>query len=354
MPNNSIENNIVLVGGRYNIHEKVKDDNLVSIVDVLDRVNKKTKFLLIYGSNGADSRYIDPVVIEITDTTLNKIYYHQNAFTEPTKLVFTNLTSVTGTVYFHQNTNLVEVDFPKLVSTEDYLYFSGNKSLEIINAPNLTSIKNYIFVEGHSALQELNVCNLEEIVGGRPYYYIDGNNAIIDETPFCFSQGPPENIEIDNATVKENEDLNTLIGTLSAFSNYEFGSLKYFVNGVDFVIDGNQLLTKTPLDFESKSEYNVKISVINQLGEKTERNITIKVLDEADESLTTIEILDSTLENVYYHKDETFITPTKLVFPNLTSVQGYVYFHENINLENKRNSENNFSCFPEIKTEVGP
>jgi len=44
-------NNIVLVGGRYNIHEKVKDDNLVSIVDVLDRVNKKTKFLLIYGSN---------------------------------------------------------------------------------------------------------------------------------------------------------------------------------------------------------------------------------------------------------------------------------------------------------------
>lgn len=39
----------VLVGGRYDIHEKEKDTGLVSIVDVLDKVSKKTKFLLIYG-----------------------------------------------------------------------------------------------------------------------------------------------------------------------------------------------------------------------------------------------------------------------------------------------------------------
>lgn len=42
--------NIALAGGRYDIHEKVKDEGLVSIVDVLDKVNKETKFLLIYGT----------------------------------------------------------------------------------------------------------------------------------------------------------------------------------------------------------------------------------------------------------------------------------------------------------------
>lgn len=43
-------NNIVLAGGRYNIHEKVKDGGLISVVDVLDKVSKDTKFLLIYGT----------------------------------------------------------------------------------------------------------------------------------------------------------------------------------------------------------------------------------------------------------------------------------------------------------------
>lgn len=42
-------NNAVLVGGRYDIHEKDKSTGLVSIVDVLDKVSKDTHFLLIYG-----------------------------------------------------------------------------------------------------------------------------------------------------------------------------------------------------------------------------------------------------------------------------------------------------------------
>jgi predicted esterase len=48
-------NNIVLVGGRYNIHEKDKSVGLISIVDVLDKVNKNTKFLLIYGGKDKTS-----------------------------------------------------------------------------------------------------------------------------------------------------------------------------------------------------------------------------------------------------------------------------------------------------------
>ncbi len=43
--------NAVLVGGRYDIHEKDKSNGLISIIDVIDKVSKETKFLLIYGEN---------------------------------------------------------------------------------------------------------------------------------------------------------------------------------------------------------------------------------------------------------------------------------------------------------------
>lgn len=42
-------NNAILVGGRYNIHEKDNSTGLISVVDVLDKINKETRFLLIYG-----------------------------------------------------------------------------------------------------------------------------------------------------------------------------------------------------------------------------------------------------------------------------------------------------------------
>jgi hypothetical protein len=257
----------------------------------------------------------------------------------PTKLVFTNLTSVNGYVYFHQNTNLVEVDFPLLENTGDYVYFHENPSLEIINAPNLTTISKYLYVYGNSFLQELNICNLTNILqasSGTGPYTISNNNSTIDVNPPCFSKGAPENLAIDNTSISENQNLSSLIGTLSADTNYTNGSLTYYVSGSGngngkFTVIGNQLVTASALDFESKNEYNIKIGVKNQLGEKLERNIIINVEDIIDEPITTIEITDTTLENIYYHQNS-FISPTKLVFKNLTSVSGNIYFHQNINL----------------------
>lgn len=43
-------NNILCAGGVYNIHEKTKEKDLISISDVLDKVNKQTKFVLVYGT----------------------------------------------------------------------------------------------------------------------------------------------------------------------------------------------------------------------------------------------------------------------------------------------------------------
>lgn len=47
----SLINNLVCAGGVYDIHKNNKQDGLISIVDVLDNVDKKTKMVLVYGSN---------------------------------------------------------------------------------------------------------------------------------------------------------------------------------------------------------------------------------------------------------------------------------------------------------------
>jgi hypothetical protein len=154
-------------------------------------------------------------IIEITDATLDNVYYHQTSFTVPTKLVFTNLTSVTGYVYFHQNTNLVGVEFPALTQTGEYFYVNGNQSLisvdipvltqtvgyvyitgnqnlESVKAPILNTIHDKLYVTGNTKLSVLNICGLKNILPEtkyyntqKPYYYIYNNTPIVDATP-CF------------------------------------------------------------------------------------------------------------------------------------------------------------------------
>lgn len=48
--------NIALAGGRYDIHKDEKDKNLISLVDVLDNINKDTNFLFIYGTKDKISK----------------------------------------------------------------------------------------------------------------------------------------------------------------------------------------------------------------------------------------------------------------------------------------------------------
>lgn len=43
-------NNILCAGGNYDIHKKTDAKNLISIIDVLDKVDRQTKFVLVYGT----------------------------------------------------------------------------------------------------------------------------------------------------------------------------------------------------------------------------------------------------------------------------------------------------------------
>ena len=307
----------------------------------------KVLLILLFAAGslrGSNSIIImDTTVIEILDDTLSSIYYHQEDYPEPTRLVFPNLTTVLGSAYFHQNVNLVSVDLPQLNYVGDYVYFHGNEVLEYVRAPSIDTIYSYLYANGNVSLLEFDFCSLSAILPldsewdwSIPYYSIANNTANVDMDPFCFSQGPPENLSLANLNILENKPQNTFIGTLGSTGNYMVNSFTYYLtdgnfDNDNFIIVNDSLMSKSTFDFEVKDEYLITVGVFNQLGEKTINDFTITIEDVQNEGLQVIEILDDTLSSLYYH-EENFSQPTRLVFPNLTTVLGSAYFHQNVNL----------------------
>ena len=310
-------------------------------VAVINQLGEKmTKDLLIKIT--PDQSLPDTTLIEITNTSLSSVSYHQQHFTTPTRLVFKNLSTVTGNIYFHQNSNLVSVAFPKLESCNGFFYFYQNTSLQKIIAPGLTSVQNYLAINSNTALTELDICNLKQILpsdaGADPYtiyYSISNNTPAVDQLPVCFSTGVPTNISISNNSIRENLPANSFIGKVSANSNTG-DQLRYFLpetatGNSAFLVRNDTLFTATPFDYETRKEYPIEITAINQLGEKASKSFIIRINDLAVEDTVTLVIDETTMPSVYYHQNS-FINPTKLVFAHLTTVLGDVYFHQNTNL----------------------
>jgi hypothetical protein len=76
--------------------------------------------------------------------------------------------------------------------------------------------------------------------------------------------------------------------------------------------------------------YYARAFATNSIGTSYGNEITFTT-DTASSPVTTIIIPDSVLSSVYYHQTS-FLYPTKLVFPNLKRVDGYVYFHQTNNI----------------------
>lgn len=288
-----------------------------------------TALLFLNSLNAASLQ--EPVIVEISDATLSNVYYDQTNFSVPTKLVFTNLTNVNGYIYFHQNTNLVAIDFPKLNQTKGYVYIYGNKDLNSVNTPNLSIIGDYLYVDSNTSLATFNICGLKEI---KKTYTIQNNTSAIDALPFCFYQEAPQNLTLSNNTIEENSPIGTLIGSISADSKDPNAILTYSLKNNSnnlFKIIGNQLFANSTFDYETINQYKIKIAVRNQIGETTTKDFTITINDVKVEKFNVIEITDETLDNVIYHQ-VSFTEPTKLIFTNLTSIKGYIYFHQNKNL----------------------
>lgn len=306
----------------------------------------------------------DTVEIQIPDTTLSTVYYHQTSFTQPTKLIFPNLKQVNGYIYFHQDVNLCSVSFPNLKKVNGYIYFHqnlslysvsfplldtakgdfyfyGNTFLKSISSPKLTTVDNYIYVAGNKALRTLDICNLKSIIQTdnmqKPYYSIQGNNALIDSLMPCWGRSKINSISVSDSIIYENKVQGTEIAVLSAVTSKSTDVLHYYfsndlnLDNSKFSITGNTLYSAQSFDYEADSTYTIKIGVMNQFGDKLEKTFNIHILNVKMEDTVVIQILDTTLTSIYYHQTS-FAQPTKLVFPNLKKVNGYVYFHQDVNL----------------------
>jgi Ca2+-binding RTX toxin-like protein len=102
----------------------------------------------------------------------------------------------------------------------------------------------------------------------------------------------PTSLTLTGTTVAEDASPNTPIGTFSATDN-EGGSFRYsLVPGVAdnsaFAIDGDRLLVKTPLDFETKNTYSIQVAVADSEGLSLTRTFQINVTNANEAPVITL------------------------------------------------------------------
>ncbi len=106
---------------------------------------------------------------------------------------------------------------------------------------------------------------------------------------------PPTDITLSNNSITENAPLGSIVGTFSTTDPDEGDSFTYQLLGVDntFTIVGNQLLTNSSLDFETRSSYSIGVRTTDETGAGYSEVLTINVTDVVENSPPT----DITLSN---------------------------------------------------------
>ena len=91
---------------------------------------------------------------------------------------------------------------------------------------------------------------------------------------------PPTGLSLSESSIKENAAAGTLIGKLKVEDadpddKFKFGIAKD--NRADFSLDGSNLLTKRPFDYEEEKSFTVAVQVTDSGGEKIVDNVTVTV-----------------------------------------------------------------------------
>ena len=91
---------------------------------------------------------------------------------------------------------------------------------------------------------------------------------------------PPTGLSLSENSIKENAAAGTLIGKLKVEDadpddKFKFGIAKD--NRADFSLDGSNLLTKRPFDYEEEKSFTVAVQVTDSGGEKIVDNVTVTV-----------------------------------------------------------------------------
>lgn len=105
----------------------------------------------------------------------------------------------------------------------------------------------------------------------------------------------PTDILLSSNEVFENQPPGTLVGTLSAIDPDADSTFTYsLVSGAgdndnnSFTIEGNELRTNSPFDYETKSSYSVRVRVTDQGGLSYEKPFAISVTDIMEAPIPTV------------------------------------------------------------------
>ena len=174
-----------------------------------------------------------------------------------------------------QEDESVKINVLKNDSIED----KSNVAIEVISEPQKGSVQ----IEGDKILYTPNA----DVSGVDKFDYKVDNGLETGTAQVRVNinpvNDPPTGLSLSESSIKENAAAGTLIGKLKVEDadpddKFKFGIAKD--NRADFSLDGSNLLTKRPFDYEEEKSFTVAVQVTDSGGEKIVDNVTVTVENE--------------------------------------------------------------------------
>ena len=165
------------------------------------------------------------------------------------------------------------------VLKNDNIEDKSNVAIEVISEPQKGSVQ----IEGDKILYTPNA----DVSGVDKFDYKVDNGLETGTAQVRVNinpvNDPPTGLSLSESSIKENAAAGTLIGKLKVEDvdpddKFKFGIAKD--NRADFSLDGSNLLTKRPFDYEEEKSFTVAVQVTDSGGEKIVDNVTVTVKNE--------------------------------------------------------------------------
>ena len=165
------------------------------------------------------------------------------------------------------------------VLKNDNIEDKSNVAIEIISEPQKGSVQ----IEGDKILYTPNA----DVSGVDKFDYKVDNGLETGSAQVRVNinpvNDPPTGLSLSESSIKENAAAGALIGKLKVEDadpddKFKFGIAKD--NRADFSLDGSNLLTKRPFDYEEEKSFTVAVQVTDSGGEKIVDNVTVTVENE--------------------------------------------------------------------------
>ena len=165
------------------------------------------------------------------------------------------------------------------VLKNDNIEDKSNVAIEVISEPQKGSVQ----IEGDKIIYTPNA----DVSGVDKFDYKVDNGLETGSAQVRVNinpvNDPPTGLSLSKSSIKENAAAGTLIGKLKVEDadpddKFKFGIAKD--NRADFSLDGSNLLTKRPFDYEEEKSFTVAVQVTDSGGEKIVDDVTVTVENE--------------------------------------------------------------------------